>query len=88
MAEAILKKEMNPTGKRRMFGAAVFEKDETNAEAYPFLAVETDGTPFPLLVEANLEAFIVQARRLHEKIMAEKQQSMSLADPNPIISAG
>lgn len=31
----------------------------------PFLALETDGNPFPQLIEARLEAFCLQALRLH-----------------------
>jgi predicted nucleotide-binding protein (sugar kinase/HSP70/actin superfamily) len=34
----------------------------------PFLAVESDGSPFPQLIEAKLEAFCIQARRLHERM--------------------
>jgi predicted nucleotide-binding protein (sugar kinase/HSP70/actin superfamily) len=74
VAEAILKKEMNPEGKRRMFGAAFSVKTESSMENFPFLAIEADGAPFPLLVEANLEAFIVQAKRLHQKMMKTKRR--------------
>lgn len=35
----------------------------------PFLAIETDGNAFPQIIEARLEAFALQARRLHEKIL-------------------
>ncbi|WP_432735187.1 BadF/BadG/BcrA/BcrD ATPase family protein [Maridesulfovibrio sp. FT414] len=34
----------------------------------PFLAIETDGNPFPQLIEARLEAFCLQAERLHRKM--------------------
>jgi hypothetical protein len=63
---------MNPRGKQRMFGKTADAGDGRDKETFPFLAIETDGTPFPLLVEANLEAFVVQAKRLHEKIMTAK----------------
>jgi predicted CoA-substrate-specific enzyme activase len=36
--------------------------------ALPFLAIETDGAAFPQLVEARLEAFCLQAQRLHERL--------------------
>lgn len=36
----------------------------------PFLAIETDGNAFPQIIEARLEAFALQARRLHEKMLA------------------
>ncbi len=35
----------------------------------PFLAIETDGNAFPQIIEARLEAFALQAKRLHEKMM-------------------
>jgi len=34
----------------------------------PFLAIETDGAAFPQLVEARLEAFCLQAQRLHDRL--------------------
>lgn len=34
----------------------------------PFLAIETDGNAFPQLIEARLEAFMLQARRLNEQM--------------------
>jgi CoA-substrate-specific enzyme activase, putative len=69
VSEAILKKEMNANGKARMFGnTGTVEKAFSGTGTFPFLAIETDGTPFPMIVEANLEAFIVQARRLHNKM--------------------
>jgi hypothetical protein len=35
-----------------------------------FLSIEVDGNPFPLLMDAKIEAFCLQAERLHKKIMA------------------
>jgi predicted nucleotide-binding protein (sugar kinase/HSP70/actin superfamily) len=70
VAEAILKKEMNAEGKLRM--KIPFRNQALLREVpeFPFLAIETDGSPFPQLVEANLEAFVVQAKRVHEKMKA------------------
>ncbi|MBE0596111.1 MAG: CoA activase, partial [Desulfuromonadales bacterium] len=36
--------------------------------ALPFLAIETDGNPFPQVVEARLESFILAAHRLREEL--------------------
>jgi hypothetical protein len=67
VSEAILKKEMNGFGKARMLRNTFDERFvDKGSEYFPFLAVETDGAPFPLLTEANLEACIVQAKRLHD----------------------
>ncbi|MBD3241711.1 MAG: activase [Chitinivibrionales bacterium] len=68
MAEAILKKEMNVAGKRRTPGVHARLEALAPDTQLPFLSIETDGNPFPQTVEANLEAFVVQARRLHETL--------------------
>jgi predicted CoA-substrate-specific enzyme activase len=44
----------------------------------PFLAIESDGSPFPQLIEARLESFIVQALRI-DKVM-QQVKSMGVAD--------
>jgi predicted nucleotide-binding protein (sugar kinase/HSP70/actin superfamily) len=36
----------------------------------PFLAIESDGSPFPQLIHAKLESFCLRAERLHQRIMA------------------
>ncbi|MDR0307120.1 MAG: acyl-CoA dehydratase activase [Chitinispirillales bacterium] len=66
VAEAILKKEMNVTGKARLPGWKEKAHEYEEIGEFPFLAVETDGSPFPQLIEANMEAFVLQAKRLHE----------------------
>ncbi len=38
----------------------------------PFLAIESDGSPFPQLINAKLEAFCLRAERLHVRMMAER----------------
>jgi hypothetical protein len=35
----------------------------------PFLAIESDGSPFPQLINAKLESFCLRAERLHHRIM-------------------
>ncbi|MDR0330998.1 MAG: hypothetical protein LBH93_04760 [Chitinispirillales bacterium] len=66
VSEAILKKEMNVAGKARLPGWEKKAHEYADIGDFPFLAVETDGSPFPQLIEANLEAFALQAGRLHE----------------------
>jgi len=66
VSEAILKKEMNVTGKARIPGWEKKAHEYDDIGEFPFLAVETDGSPFPQLIEANLEAFVLQAGRLHD----------------------
>ncbi|MBN1918714.1 MAG: activase [Verrucomicrobia bacterium] len=70
IAEAILSETMHT--------ARLPETDHTGAllarlgytGSLPFLAIETDGSAFPQLVEARLEAFCLQARRLHDRLQA------------------
>ena len=68
VAEAILKREMTFEGKRRMPGwsrrAGIFR----DLDPFPFLSIETDGNSMPQQSEAALEAFALQARRLHERM--------------------
>jgi len=40
----------------------------------PFLAIESDGSPFPQLINAKLETFCMRAERLHQRIMAANNQ--------------
>jgi hypothetical protein len=70
VSEAILKKEMTVEGKKRLPGWEKRADEFADIRDFPFLSIETDGLPFPQLVEANLEAFVLQARRVHEKILA------------------
>jgi predicted CoA-substrate-specific enzyme activase len=44
-------------------------------EKLPFLAIETDGNAFPQIIEARLEAFFLQARRLNERMNEEARRS-------------
>jgi len=45
-----------------------------NIEELPFLAIETDGSPFPQLIHAKLEAFCLRAKRLHREMQQTQQQ--------------
>ncbi|HOJ51277.1 MAG TPA: acyl-CoA dehydratase activase [Syntrophales bacterium] len=38
----------------------------------PFLAIETDGNPFPQMISARLEIFVLQARRVFEEMRRRK----------------
>ncbi len=71
LSEAILSDIMNPEDK------LASEPHNTalrtaikDVEDLPFLSLESDGSPFPQLVTAQLEAFCLRARRLHRQIHA------------------
>jgi predicted nucleotide-binding protein (sugar kinase/HSP70/actin superfamily) len=42
----------------------------TDIEELPFLAIETDGSPFPQLITSKLETFLLRAERIHRRMMA------------------
>jgi len=44
-----------------------------NIEELPFLAIETDGSPFPQLIHAKLEAFCLRAERLHREMQQNRR---------------
>ncbi|MBW1867667.1 MAG: hypothetical protein JRI38_08025 [Deltaproteobacteria bacterium] len=43
-------------------------------EDLPFLAIESDGSPFPQLINAKLEAFCLRAERLHKRMHVRQHQ--------------
>jgi predicted nucleotide-binding protein (sugar kinase/HSP70/actin superfamily) len=72
VAEAILNEKFTTTEKKAMLknGAGtpwfpILSKERK----FPFIAIETDGNPFPQLIEARMEAFCLQAERLNEMML-------------------
>ncbi len=69
LAEALLTKTMVKDAKLRTDP----KNDQLRAtlsgiEDLPFLAIETDGSPFPQLINAKLETFCLRADRLHQEM--------------------
>ncbi len=77
VAEAILKREMNIEGKKRLPDWEKKADIYSEIDSFPFLSIETDGSPFPQLIEANLETFILQARRVHELLLSLKEKGIN-----------
>jgi predicted nucleotide-binding protein (sugar kinase/HSP70/actin superfamily) len=75
LSEALLNRAMNCEGKlatnpnNKLLRAVLSEMTDL-----PFLAVESDGSPFPQLITAKLEAFCLQAERLHDRMCAVKKK--------------
>jgi predicted nucleotide-binding protein (sugar kinase/HSP70/actin superfamily) len=71
LSEAILNETMNSRAK-----LAADPKNKrlksilTDIDELPFLAIESDGSPFPQLIDAKLETFCLRAERMHDRIMA------------------
>ena len=70
LAEAILNDAMNRKGKlatdpgNQRLRSALAQIDDL-----PFLAIESDGSPFPQVIDAKLEAFCLQIQRLHDRML-------------------
>jgi predicted nucleotide-binding protein (sugar kinase/HSP70/actin superfamily) len=47
----------------------------TDIDQLPFLAIESDGSPFPQIIDAKLETFCLRAERLHKHIMQHPKPS-------------
>ena len=47
----------------------------TDVDQLPFLAIESDGSPFPQLIDAKLETFCLRAERLHRRILQHSKTS-------------
>jgi predicted CoA-substrate-specific enzyme activase len=69
IAEAILSREMG-TGWQEMAcrRGNHFSSRFKQIETLPFLSIESDGNPFPQIVDAKLEIFMLQAERLFAKM--------------------
>ncbi|MFZ5865419.1 MAG: hypothetical protein ACOYXY_06040 [Thermodesulfobacteriota bacterium] len=78
VAESILTEKFNTAEKRELLARSNGNLDPalgailgTNNRKLPFLAIETDGNAFPQIIEARLEAFSLQAKRLHARMLEQ-----------------
>ena len=70
LSEAILNETMNREEKLATEPANQKLKAVlTDIEQLPFLAIESDGSPFPQLIDAKLETFCLRAERLHNRLV-------------------
>jgi hypothetical protein len=70
VAEAILKEKFTTREKRAQLNGQPFLALPLDGDRkFPFLAIETDGNPFPQIIEARLESFCLQAERLHQEML-------------------
>jgi predicted nucleotide-binding protein (sugar kinase/HSP70/actin superfamily) len=73
LSEAILNETMTAREKLATESAdGTLASILTEIEELPFLAIESDGSPFPQVITAKLETFCLRAERLHERIMAAR----------------
>jgi len=75
LSEAILNETMNSRDKIASEPENEFLRHVlTDIDELPFLAIESDGSPFPQLINAKLETFCLRAERLHQRIMDANQE--------------
>jgi predicted CoA-substrate-specific enzyme activase len=71
IAEALLSETMTTRGKLTADPTAPNVRAIlTDIDNLPFLAIESDGSPFPQVITAKLETFILRAERLHARMQA------------------
>jgi predicted CoA-substrate-specific enzyme activase len=69
LSEAILAENMTRRSKMTAPKSGAFmEEILSGMDELPFLAIESDGSPFPQLITAKLEAFCRRALRLHRQM--------------------
>jgi predicted nucleotide-binding protein (sugar kinase/HSP70/actin superfamily) len=69
IAEAVLSEIMNRDARLALDpGNACLRRVLEETDALPFLAIESDGSAFPQVINARLEAFCLQAERLHGRM--------------------
>jgi predicted nucleotide-binding protein (sugar kinase/HSP70/actin superfamily) len=73
LSEALLGEAMTASGKLQTDPAnPTLRAVLTDIKDLPFLAIESDGSPFPQLINAKLETFLLRAERLHQRIMTAR----------------
>ena len=71
MSESILNRVMNGNDKLKTDPKnRKLKQLLENTENLPFLAIESDGSPFPQLINAKLETFCLRAERFHHRMRA------------------
>ncbi len=68
LSEALLTEAMTRPGKLAAAADPARYARLGEIDDLPFLAIESDGAPFPQLIDAKLETFCLRARRLHDLI--------------------
>jgi predicted CoA-substrate-specific enzyme activase len=80
LAESILSVKLTTVEKRALAahnGHASWDALLEGDRKLPFLAIETDGNAFPQIIEARLEAFMLQAQRMHGLLLDRSSRDRS-----------
>lgn len=74
IAEAVINGKMNEIKESIAEDKDFVKKVMEHYPSLPFLNIETDGNPFPQIVEAKLETFCLQVERLHGYIKQVRKE--------------
>ena len=75
LSEAILHEAMHAQNKMASDPSNPFLRHAlTDFDELPFLAIESDGSPFPQVIQAKLESFCLTAKRLNEAMVRAGQK--------------
>ncbi|MFX4262712.1 acyl-CoA dehydratase activase [Pelotomaculum propionicicum] len=72
IAEAVINTKMNERKIEVARDKELVAKVMQRCPSLPFIAVETDGNAFPQVIEARLEIFCLQVKRIHRRIQEMK----------------
>lgn len=74
IAEAVINTKMNERKIEIARDKELVAKVMRHCPSLPFIAVETDGNSFPQVIEARLEIFCLQVKRMHGRIQEMKRK--------------
>ena len=66
IAESMIKQTIDTEKTRISHNPELVSKVLEKHPHLPFISIESDGSPFPPVIEAGLESFVLQAKRLHK----------------------
>ncbi len=75
LSEAILSSAMSGRSTTEAAAYGKEEKPPLSAGGLPFIAIESDGNPFPQIISAKLDVFLAQAERVHREITLRLRKS-------------
>jgi predicted CoA-substrate-specific enzyme activase len=78
IAEAVINAKMNERKMETTGDKELVAKVMRHYPSLPFIAVETDGNSFPQVIEARLEIFCLQVKRVHQRIQEVKKERESV----------
>lgn len=77
ISEAIINQNINVQKTKMTNDVDIVKSVLAEYPSLPFLAIETDGNVFPQVIEARLELFCLQSKRLNEHILETKNKQSS-----------